>query len=74
MTETTDIKGDIPEAAALCDGVGESRRALDFVERTRCWYEQMIALPRSTIVTLMKPGGGIARLIDRGGKKSRDFS
>jgi hypothetical protein len=34
----------------------------------------MIALPRSTIVTLMKLGGGIARLLDRGGKKSRELS
>jgi len=50
------------------------REMLDFVERTSRWYEQMIALPRSTIVTLMKLGGGIARLIDRGGRKSRDNS
>jgi len=49
------------------------REMLDFVERTSRWYEQMIALPRSTIVTLMKLGGGIARFIDRG-KKSRDMS
>jgi hypothetical protein len=32
----------------------------------------MIALPRSSIVTLIKLGGGIARLLDRGGRKSRD--
>jgi DNA-binding transcriptional regulator GbsR (MarR family) len=50
------------------------REMLDFVERTSRWYDQMIALPRSSIVTLMKLGGGIARLIDRGGKKSRDLS
>jgi DNA-binding transcriptional regulator GbsR (MarR family) len=50
------------------------REMLDFVERTSRWYDQMISLPRSSIVTLMKMGGGIARLIDRGGKKSRDFS
>jgi hypothetical protein len=47
---------------------------LDFVDRLSRWYDQMIALPRSTIITLMKLGGGIARLIDRGGKRSRDFS
>src|ERR1700685_1162396 len=45
------------------------REMLDFVERTSRWYDQMIALPRSTIVTLMKLGGGIARLIDRGGRQ-----
>jgi DNA-binding transcriptional regulator GbsR (MarR family) len=48
------------------------REMLDFVERTSRWYDQMIALPRSSIVTLMKLGGGITRLLDRGGKKSRD--
>jgi DNA-binding transcriptional regulator GbsR (MarR family) len=48
------------------------REMLDFVERTSRWYDQMLALPRSSIITLMKLGGGIARLIDRGGRKSRD--
>src|SRR5260370_9221387 len=50
------------------------REMLDFVERLSHWYDQMIALPRSTIVTLMKLGGGIARLLDRSAKRSRDFS
>lgn len=50
------------------------REMLDFVERLGRWYEQMITLPRSTIVALMKMGGGIARLLDRGGKRSRDSS
>ena len=50
------------------------REMLDFVERISRWYDQMIALPRSTIATLMKLGGGIARLLDRGGKKNRDLS
>jgi DNA-binding transcriptional regulator GbsR (MarR family) len=49
------------------------REMLDFVERISRWYDQMIALPRSTIATLMKLGGGIARLLDRGGRKSRDL-
>ena len=47
---------------------------LDFVERVSRWYDQMIALPRSQIATLMKLGGGIARLLDRGGKRGRDQS
>jgi hypothetical protein len=47
---------------------------LDFVERLSRWYDQMIALPRSKITTLMKLGGGIARLLDRSGKKGRDLS
>jgi DNA-binding transcriptional regulator GbsR (MarR family) len=50
------------------------REMLDFVERLSRWYDQMIALPRSKITTLMKLGGGIARLLDRNGKKGRDPS
>jgi DNA-binding transcriptional regulator GbsR (MarR family) len=45
------------------------REMLEFVERLSRWYDQMIALPRSTIAALIKLGGGIARLLDRGGKK-----
>jgi DNA-binding transcriptional regulator GbsR (MarR family) len=44
------------------------REMLDFVERTSRWYDQMIALPRATLATLMKLGGGIGRLLDRGEK------
>src|SRR3984957_11788209 len=50
------------------------REMLDFVERLSRWYDQMIVLPRSKIATLMKLGGGIARLLDRSGKKGRDLS
>ena len=50
------------------------REMLDFVERLSRWYDQMIALPRSKIVTLIKLGGGIARLLDRGGKRGREPS
>jgi DNA-binding transcriptional regulator GbsR (MarR family) len=50
------------------------REMLDFIERLSRWYDQMIALPRSKITTLMKLGGGIARLLDRSGKKGRDLS
>jgi DNA-binding transcriptional regulator GbsR (MarR family) len=44
------------------------RDMLDFVESTGRWYEQMIALPRSKIAMLVKLGGGVARLLDRGGR------
>jgi DNA-binding transcriptional regulator GbsR (MarR family) len=49
------------------------REMLEFIERVSRWYDQMIALPRSTIATLMKLGSGITRLLDRGGKKNRDL-
>jgi DNA-binding transcriptional regulator GbsR (MarR family) len=50
------------------------REMLDFVERLSRWYDQMIALPRSKITTLIKLGGGIARLLDRSSKRGRDPS
>lgn len=50
------------------------REMLDFIDRLSRWYDQMIALPRSKITALMKLGNGIARLLDRGGRKSRDSS
>jgi DNA-binding transcriptional regulator GbsR (MarR family) len=43
---------------------------LEFVERTGRWYEQMMVLPRSKIATLMKLGGGIAKLLDRSAHRS----
>jgi DNA-binding transcriptional regulator GbsR (MarR family) len=46
------------------------REMLEFVERTGRWYEQMLKLPRPQLATMMKLGGGIARLLDRGGKKA----
>jgi DNA-binding transcriptional regulator GbsR (MarR family) len=41
------------------------RDMLEFVERTGRWYEQMLKLPRVQLATMMKLGGGIARLLDR---------
>ncbi len=40
------------------------REMLEFVEQTSRWYEQMLKLPRSQLATLMKLGGGVARLLD----------
>jgi DNA-binding transcriptional regulator GbsR (MarR family) len=39
---------------------------LDFVERINRWYEQMSKLSRTQLATVMKLGGGIVRLLDRG--------
>jgi len=47
------------------------RDMLEFVERTGRWYEQMLKLPRAQVATLMKLGGGIARLLDRGPNRER---
>jgi DNA-binding transcriptional regulator GbsR (MarR family) len=53
----------------------EARRRLGemlgFMERMGGWYEQMLALPKSQITALMKLGGGIVRLLDRGAAKRR---
>jgi DNA-binding transcriptional regulator GbsR (MarR family) len=42
---------------------------LDFVETVDRWYGQMLRLPKSTIMTLMKMGGKISGLL--GGGRSR---
>ncbi len=39
---------------------------LEFIERISRWYDQMSRLPRAQIATIMKLGGGVARLLDRG--------
>ncbi len=39
---------------------------LEFVERISRWYEQMSKLSRTQLATVMKLGGGIVRLLDRG--------
>ena len=48
------------------------REMLEFVEKTSRWYEQMLKLPRSQIATLMKLGGGVARLLTPGGRPRGD--
>ena len=40
---------------------------LDFVETVDRWYGQMLRLPKSTIMTLMKMGGKVAGLLGRSG-------
>jgi DNA-binding transcriptional regulator GbsR (MarR family) len=53
----------------VSNSLRELGEMLDFVDRVSRWYDQMIALPRSKITTLMKLGGGIARLLDRSAAK-----
>ena len=38
---------------------------LDFVETVDRWYGQMLRLPKSTVMTLMKMGGKVANLVGR---------
>jgi DNA-binding transcriptional regulator GbsR (MarR family) len=45
---------------------------LDFVETVDRWYAQMLRLPKSTIMTLMKMGGKISGLLGRGGLRDAD--
>ena len=42
---------------------------LDFVETVDRWYGQMLRLPKSTIMTLMKMGGKVAGLLGRSGSR-----
>ncbi len=74
-----------PAAAALQECLEAARRdksvspivterltaMLDFVERTSRWYDQMLQLPRSQVMALMKLGGGIVRFLDRSAGKRR---
>jgi DNA-binding transcriptional regulator GbsR (MarR family) len=68
-----------PAAAALRECVAEARKdpavgtqatarleeMLAFVERLGRWYEQMLSLPKSQVIALMKLGSGIVRLLER---------
>jgi DNA-binding transcriptional regulator GbsR (MarR family) len=45
-------------------------RMLEFMQTMTSWYEQVSRLPKSTLVTLMKMGGKIARFV--GGRKQKD--
>jgi DNA-binding transcriptional regulator GbsR (MarR family) len=69
-----------PAAAALrqCVAVAEDdknvspvvarrlKAMLEFVERLTRWYDQMSRLPRAQVAAIMKLGGGIVRLLERG--------
>jgi len=68
-----------PAAAALRDCLAEARmdprvgaqararleEMLGFVERLSQWYVQMLSLPKSQVIALMKLGTGIVRLLER---------
>lgn len=45
---------------------------LEFVETVERWYGQMLRLPKGTIMTLMRMGDKVARLVGRQGKKDSD--
>lgn len=68
-----------PAAQALRECVADARKdpavgteatarleeMLAFVERLSRWYEQMLSLPKSQVIALMKLGTGIVRLLER---------
>lgn len=47
-------------------------RMHEFISTLATWYEQVRVLPKSTLVTLMKLGGKVARFILPRGKASKD--
>ena len=60
------LAADDAAPAYLRERVG---RMHEFIETLGGWYEQMRVLPIPTLVTLMKLGGKVARLLPRGRKK-----
>jgi DNA-binding transcriptional regulator GbsR (MarR family) len=68
-----------PAAAALRECLAEAsgdaavspqlrerlKEMLSFVERAGEWYEQMLALPKTQVLALMKLGSGVVRLLER---------
>jgi DNA-binding transcriptional regulator GbsR (MarR family) len=63
LRQCIDAAGDDPGVNPVV--VKRLREMLEFVERTGQWYEQMLKLPRAQLATLMKLGGGVARILER---------
>lgn len=61
------LKHDNTAPAQLRDRVG---RMHEFIATLAGWYEQVRVLPKPTLVTLMKLGGRVAKLIPGGKAKS----
>ena len=61
MAEAEADKSTDPEVKARIE------RMLTFVDTLNTWYEQVKALPKPTLVALMKMGSKVARLRRQGG-------
>lgn len=46
-------------------------RMLEFIETLTEWYEKMQRLPKSTLVTLMKMGTGVTKILPKGRKAQK---
>ena len=63
LAESLEGRGDVPDHVK--DRIG---RMHDFIGTLATWYADVRRLPKSTLVTLMKLGGRVARLLPGGGK------
>lgn len=63
LSESLEGRGDVP--AHVRERIG---RMHDFIGNLAGWYADVRRLPKSTLVTLMKLGGRVARLLPGGGK------
>lgn len=63
LAESLDGRADVP--GHVKDRIG---RMHDFIGTLANWYADVRRLPKSTLVTLMKLGGKVARLLPRGSK------
>ena len=43
---------------------------LGFLTNITTWFDQMLALPRATVLTLMKLGAKIANVVPKGAKEA----
>ena len=63
LSESLEGRSDVPEHVR--ERIG---RMHDFIGNLAGWYADVRRLPKSTLVTLMKLGGRVARLLPGGGK------
>ena len=63
LSESLEGRGDVP--THVRERIG---RMHDFIGNLASWYADVRRLPKSTLVTLMKLGGRVARLLPGGGK------
>jgi len=63
-----DAEGDPKVSKVARERLGELQR---FVETLNQWYEQMLAVPPSKIMTLIKMGSKVVNLLNLGRKEGK---